>query len=640
MFNRIRHLDFMSPKPSLLVDRRSRFKNIYGGLLTIFSFLTILVFSIILLIKLLNRENMSIIYNEEFIENPYLNFTKFPIFFEVYNANGNKFEKASRLFSIKSKKYLIQDVTKDGIVKKDIKVSMLNITECSVLMKNPNSYYNQGEMLKTDIKDKLCLDLSDNYFLRGSSGDQGNQSFIAIDVDKCTNTSLKNDCYPSEYIDSVLGRPHFIIRFKNNYINNNNINNPEISYIKSEMITFNSQMMKIITYQFNPIEYNTDFGYIFSDNKQLNFFKQSEANVDSFGLAPGNYAMLKFQFTMSKTKGVYYRNFEKFHTVMASVSAVTRLIIFVVGMLDNIFNEYYFYNYICNYINIYEHSDLSNWDYSNNLNKNLTTKKKVNKINSLFAAQNNKKINDNNPPMNIENNIVPRKNLNPHSSKKNWEQFKDIAINNSNVINLKRDIESCNFNIHNSQLALNEMKKEKGNLLNVNKSVNLNNNFSSNNNNVLELRRRSAYLTHKNTNVFNLNDKLNKNVDAKNYFSFATNFKKKYKLDISCADISRNISYFFKNQKTLTMDLGISYIKKKVSIEEMIRKMLEIDKLKFFILNREQINSFNSLTGPNPFSDIDENQGINKIKKKKKLCKKNSDIFRYNVDELWSNYEF
>ena len=164
MFDLIKVLDFKSPKPSVLVNITSRFKNIWGELLTIVSFLSIFVFSFILFVKLLKRENMTIVYYEEFIEQHFLNLTNFPVFFEVYNSIGIKIENASRLFSIKSKMYLIQDILVNGTIKKERNYSPLDITKCPLLRNKSYSYYNYDYLANSDFSDKLCLDLSGGFF--------------------------------------------------------------------------------------------------------------------------------------------------------------------------------------------------------------------------------------------------------------------------------------------------------------------------------------------------------------------------------------------------------------------------------------------------------------------------------------------
>jgi hypothetical protein len=52
-------------------------------------------------------------------------------------------------------------------------------------------------------------------------------------------------------------------------------------------------MLKIVTYQFGNIEYNTDYGYMIQDYEKKNLFKHTETKVDSLGLAPGNGGILK-----------------------------------------------------------------------------------------------------------------------------------------------------------------------------------------------------------------------------------------------------------------------------------------------------------------------------------------------------------
>lgn len=71
------------------------------------------------------------------------------------------------------------------------------------------------------------------------------------------------------------------------------------------------------------------------------------------------------------------------------------------------------------------------------------------------------------------------------------------------------------------------------------------------------------------------------------------------------------------------------YIKEKISIENILKKLNEVDKIKFSLFNKEQLNLFNTIPNPNFNEIFSQNQNQNE---------------EYNsmsqIDQLWRKYEF
>ena len=79
--------------------------------------------------------------------------------------------------------------------------------------------------------------------------------------------------------------------------------------------------------------------------------------------------------------------------------------------------------------------------------------------------------------------------------------------------------------------------------------------------------------------------------------------------------------------------MATDYIKKKISIEEIIRKLMEIDKIKYIIFENDQLDYFNKMHGPNIFFDLNKNfvKHENKINTSK-ICT-NNDLLE--IQEYW-----
>lgn len=68
------------------------------------------------------------------------------------------------------------------------------------------------------------------------------------------------------------------------------------------------------------------------------------------------------------------------------------------------------------------------------------------------------------------------------------------------------------------------------------------------------------------------------------------------------------------------------YIKEKISIENILKKLNEVDKIKFSIFNKDQLNIFNTIPNPN-FNEIFSQNKIDPN-------------YMNEIDHLWRKYEF
>lgn len=92
--------------------------------------------------------------------------------------------------------------------------------------------------------------------------------------------------------------------------------------------------------------------------------------------------------------------------------------------------------------------------------------------------------------------------------------------------------------------------------------------------------------------------------------------------DIVCDRLCRK-----KSKRILLLSKSKNYINEKISIEYILKKLNELDKIKFIIFNEDQLNLLNVVPNPN-FNDI-----FDKIKDE------NSESLS-KIDRLWRKYDF
>lgn len=80
-----------------------------------------------------------------------------------------------------------------------------------------------------------------------------------------------------------------------------------------------------------------------------------------------------------------------------------------------------------------------------------------------------------------------------------------------------------------------------------------------------------------------------------------------------------------KSKNIILLEKVEEYLKEKISIEFVLKKLNEVDKIKFSIFNNEQLYLFNTIPNPNFNEIFSESENSNSIN---------------NVDKLWRIFEF
>ena len=202
------------------------------------------------------------------------------------------------------------------------------------------------------------------------------------------------------------------------------------------------------------------------------------------------------------------------------------------------------------------------------------------------------------------------KNINPNDSKIQIRRNISNVLSKQEIIN--KNIDNSNY-LSISRNYLNDVKqKEEKNLIIVN---------NINNSNVC-LQNKSEF------------DEFKKNLKIipQNFIS-----KKKSVLEINCFQILIRNLFCKSTHKTNILDIAINYVKRKISIEEIIRKMLEIDKIKFILFDSNQLNHIKKLQGPNIFSPF---MKINLDSEGKIKNSKIDNNDNNKINDLWLKYEF
>ena len=257
-------------------------------------------------------------------------------------------------------------------------------------------------------------------------------------------------------------------------------------------------------------------------------------------------------------------------------------------------NKYYYFNTIANEINVYENlnsNDVRTFDLEKN-----NPFKTVDYLGRLMIGSNRE-----NPSIN-----------------KNFKDDKEDESESNNKIE--------KLTLHRYKRNIQDDKK-----LNDEKINNISSNFLVPNKNNIDLYSKPKGKSF--VEKVESEQENNQNNFRNNFFNIRAWKKKIHSLSFDFYDKCLSlISCYQKNDKLKIIDISKKYIQKKLSIEEIIKKMIEVDKMKFILMKKEGLKVLFNLDGPNIFHKYDcfNKNKLSKIK----------DTYLTSLATFWKDFEF
>ena len=333
--NLIKSLDIFSFKTHLTINEKgeTRYKNLLGGFLSLNYFFTSLCFIIYFMYKLLNKEDLNVIYSIE--KDSFVNFTyanKLPIMVRL-SDNNKRALNTEKLYNISLK--IWYNFFNEKLNDYTIEIYNDIILEQCDLNKHFGEYKKYFEKIK-NINTYYCpFERLTNQTLFGVYGQNSNYSFYYYYFSKCSF----NNCYTEEEINKTLSHVYLDLIFIDYSINHLNKKKPNKLLIKSERIMTSSTIYKRINLYFRQIKYITDNGIFFQKIKKDYFHQFDSLRFDSdirdIDNSEEPRTFLTLSISNSAEISVYNRKYLKFQDYLVNIC----------GIIKTLNVAFYFLNY-------------------------------------------------------------------------------------------------------------------------------------------------------------------------------------------------------------------------------------------------------------------------------------------------------
>ena len=406
--------DFLSHKATLTFNEKGEigYRTFIGGVISIFSILSSLCFCLYFLYRMFGRKDLSVVHSTQL--NPFVNLTyshKLPFLLRLTDTNSIPYNEDEKLYYVSASVWYggSNDTTLSGVATQ-YSVS-LNVSKCDI-NKHFTDEYKEYFKNFTDLNSYYCLEpRNSSQTIYGLYGNIYPFSYYSFTARYCKNsTENNNSCYSLEKIEDTIEYTFLDIIFIDYVLNSFKNNNENELFIRRERYELSSKLFKRIWIYFENIKYIVDKGYIFENQKNIDFHH--------FYYQKSDYNIIKHDFFCTLTilnnsqSSVYKKYYSKIQDYLATIGGLLKAISLISSVLNyyNSQNSYYL-KLIKDFI--IENKDLSSTikdprRHSRLFNTNFIKSDKI-----LFLQDSN-------------DNLVQNKTFNKCQTKRNENNYNDV----------------------------------------------------------------------------------------------------------------------------------------------------------------------------------------------------------------------
>lgn len=652
--NMMQKFDLIGSPINLNYKGRTVVKTPYGGFLSLMSLIIIIFLISFFFIPFITRPISRLNYSLTKLIDPkstYLNKSEFFLAVNIINTNSTIKTQLIKYLSIKIRNVKVLEDQSGQIITSNSNITLSDYTKThDELLEN---YFNLNNITKI-TRNRLLAGCRvanlDNIYLQGSII---NKVFSYLNIQISINADLIPEDKSSNtfnlpkkaFIDLLLKNSKILIIYSDINIDMDNYAEPIKRFISLYSVDLNFQFTLGVTLQFISNLIRLDNNYFLdeiSDPLEYLMHYQTSSSVKNFFNPDEDLNRLLFDIDILKTKyeAIYRRYYQKLTEVLSSLGGTIIFFYFTLYLLGS--------RLVCFQMQTQLIEDLYDIDffkYSDQESlekKNGQIKKKYDSKNIHYAVKSYINILERREEEKNYMGYLGQRSKRLKSNSKNEEDYvvnfiqdKFNLVNNLNH-DPNHEISSKKINQRKSQNHIQQGETQQEDYsFTVSNLNNARNNFSSDNLNKEAI---ISLTKEKNKRKKKIDYKIKKEdvffkSDSFNFVDFIMEF---FESKILCRDV-------FKNRRVNLFDLGRKEMSQIIAINNLVRKFYEIDLMKYFILNKDQINLFRLVTLPqigsldnytnNDFEKVIENYRNIEIKKDSEW----KDAFIHSSDENLKN---
>lgn len=357
---------------------KEKYKTFIGSIFGLISLILTLGICFYFIRDLFDRKPLSVVLNEDNDRMLMNNLTNVPIMFSVYSLLSKHIKPEGLYwYDVKLMEYKWKNINGINTFTTDIIPIDLEKCDTSKHFGDQTDLYNKNK--NVNLTYHMCIPTGKyNMSLYGRYGDTLNGwSQLAVFINKC-NPKMGHKCLNDTNIDITLNNVALIMYFSTYLIDHYNVDSPAQWKIHSEVLSMGTSLIKNYFLNLRQVVYETDYGYLFEEMKEENFFtyysQELNVNLKSEGVPTAGPNIGYFVMRNAAGVSIFKRNFLKLQQVIANMGGIIKSVMILSKIFCIILTRKFIYLDIAN--RIFNFNDTMNEKYHNTT---TMSKEKINK---------------------------------------------------------------------------------------------------------------------------------------------------------------------------------------------------------------------------------------------------------------------
>lgn len=386
-------IELYGVKPAFTVNTHSRYSNILDHIISAFTILLIIVFTVFYFLELLQKKNpiiISSVYNDI---NPLkidINNNDFIIAIGLQDVNYINYINES-IYSLEG--YLVNVIKNNTHPIGEIYKIPIELTTCdNEIMPVLTNYFQ-----KLPLKKLYCIKNKTNLFIEGTF-DVNSWTYLEFSFRKCNNLTLNKEgklskCASTEEIEAALGEGYFSYFMSDYHTLPNDYDQPVQMFGKNFFSSINYNLFKEVWTFIKYVQLETDNAWLFSNNITRKFWSYDREMI-SLNINNNNHDdFLHFYIRSSENREIISRTYIKLDLVIAKSVSVGFCVYKVIGFFMYYSQKMMYKSFISTFYKMdnpfYSKNNHSKKQTSNISSHNITNNVQLMSLHNLILVNNN-----------------------------------------------------------------------------------------------------------------------------------------------------------------------------------------------------------------------------------------------------------
>ena len=440
----------------LRYKKDDKYQTTFGLILSILTLIFIIIISSLFGSDVILRTGYSIVTNYLPIKKKItIDFSKRP-FMIGFASNGKISPIDFSYISISFERNVHNAYLDDnGIYQLERISNSIELEYCNI----SKHYIGKNEFMhKFDYNSYLCPKSNQNLNFGGRFGDNINgYDLLEIHLNKCSNTTVNNNCKSEEIIDKFLDNSYLEMVYLSESVDHSNISYPLIENLRNQLYIVAKEHVKRYYQYFQISSYSSDTGLIFENIQKFEFAETKSLFLDFVKDEEQKFytssALLEIALTLTDEQTIYERKYVKVQNVLGNIGGFINVLFVFFQYITSYFTKKTLIVDVTNKIIIQNDKNIPiikiPFTKKNFINSyktfNVSKKSQINSSSSRF-----KLVNENKKNLTINNTKIKS----TFSNQNNIDKSKKTNLNKEGNINKKKQSRKVIKNNNNKKFQI------------------------------------------------------------------------------------------------------------------------------------------------------------------------------------------